>query len=111
MLQSAIQPGAKLDYERPPEDVVVRFASKAEGNAIFGTNMAVPFGKDGEMFVARLADQPQENRWIPFELKIRGNHAAPWLQGSWSTAEDPGLSRPLPLRRILLPSATPKLHT
>jgi hypothetical protein len=73
MLQPAIQPGAKLDYERPSEDIVVRFASKAEGYATFGTNMAVPFGKDGEMFVARLADQPRENRWIPFELKLRGN--------------------------------------
>ncbi len=110
MLQPAIQPGAKLDYERSPEDVIVRFAAAAEIHATFGTNRAAPFGKDGEMFVARLASRPQENRWIPFELKIRGNHAAPSLQVSWSAAEGPQRSRPLPLRRILLPWATPKLE-
>jgi len=101
MLRAATQPGAKLDFEYPPETVTVVLNANSRMEVKIGAN-AVSAGER----VARITTQPKEYRWLPVEVSIATGGRPPNLAVSWFTAEDPR-PRPLPLRRVLLPWAQP----
>lgn len=101
MLHPAVQPISKLDYEYPPETVTVIFRSAAFMQLISpGTVQKV---SDREV---RVTAQPKENQWLPVEIMLATGTTAAELNVSFFTNEDPR-ERPLLLRRILLPWATP----
>ena len=102
MLHPAVQPGAKLDYEYPPENVRVQFksAGKLELKAGPAAKVQRLAENEWELTVAAVTTQ-----WLPIEITMQTGAADPRLDVSWSTNED---SRPraFALRRILLPWAT-----
>ena len=106
MLQPAIQPGSKLDYERPAEEVTVIFTASAPfsieagGETIRSTNSA-----DG-LQQAAIHRRSLPPAWLPFQVSLETGGALPRLTASWHTAEDPR-PRAFPLRRFLLPWARP----
>ncbi|HEY8993488.1 MAG TPA: c-type cytochrome, partial [Lacunisphaera sp.] len=102
MLHPAIQPGAKLDFEYPPERVEVHFKSAGKFDLKAGPDAKVRRLAENEW--ALTVDAPT-TQWLPVEVTMETGVAAPRLDVSWSTHED---SRPraLALRRILLPWAT-----
>jgi putative heme-binding domain-containing protein len=102
MLHPAVQPGAKLDYEYPPENVRVHF--KSAGKLDLKTGPAAKVRRLGEneweLMVAAVTTS-----WLPIEVTLQTGTGDPRLDVSWSTSED---SRPraFALRRVLLPWAT-----
>ncbi len=101
MLHPAVQPGAKLDFEYPPETITV--ALKAQGKLEVKTTAKIQRLGSRE---ARITVEGRQDHWLPLELTLATGAAEPRLGISWSTAEDPR-SRAFPLRRILLPWAKP----
>jgi putative heme-binding domain-containing protein len=105
MLQPAIQPGAKIDWERSPEDVVVRFDSSREFKIRIDTR-----GRDSEPvnkgFAAALGFHAPGQQWHPFEVTLQTGDRGPKFTARWSTSED-RRERAFPLRRLLLPWAQP----
>jgi putative heme-binding domain-containing protein len=99
MLQPAIQPGAKIDWERPSETVSVRFASEKNFNVRLGAQRV-----NGSTASA-LVRSPGE-RWHSFEIAMTTGGTVPKLTTSWSTDED-SRARAFPLRRFYVPWATP----
>jgi putative heme-binding domain-containing protein len=103
MLRTAIQPGAKIDFEYPVETVTVAF--KAGGRVEARTTAKLDWRGDGEV---RLTAESRENGWVPLEIAIpTGGATEATLAVAWHTAED-FRPRALPLRRVLLPWATPR---
>jgi putative heme-binding domain-containing protein len=102
MLHPAIQPGAKLDFEYPPEKVRVHFKSTGNLELKAGPAATVQRLAANEWVLTVAAPTTQ---WLPVEITMQTGIAKPSLEVSWSTAED---SRPraFALRRILLPWAT-----
>jgi putative heme-binding domain-containing protein len=88
MLHPAIQPGAKLDYERPTEMVTVRLHSKESDRV--------------------MTRESRAGEWLPFDVTIPTGAGEPEFTASWSTADDTR-PRAFPLRRILLPWAQAKV--
>jgi putative heme-binding domain-containing protein len=103
MLQPAVQPDAKLDYEYPPERVTVVLKAGSKLEVKVGGHVAPVVGNE-----ARVTTQPVENRWLPLEITFATGTVDARLDVSWFTADDPR-PRPLPLRRVLLPWAKPYL--
>lgn len=101
LLQPAVQPDAKLDYEYPPERVTVVLKSNSKLEVSVGGHAAPVVGNE-----ARVTTQPVENRWLPLEITLATGTADARLDVSWFTADDPR-PRSLPLRRVLLPWAKP----
>jgi len=104
MLRTATQPGSTLDYEYPPETVTIVLRSAGGINAIkSGSRARVerPSAREAQITV-----QTEADHWLPIEISLKTGSAAPVLQVSWHTAEDPR-PRALPLRRVLLPWANP----
>jgi putative heme-binding domain-containing protein len=101
MLHPAIQPGEKLSYTYPPETVTVVF--KAGGK--LKLKAGVPEKRIGpnEFQITTIS---REGQWIPVELTLATGTKDAALDVSWHTDEDPR-PRALPLRRVLLPWATP----
>ncbi len=106
MLQPAIQPGAKLDYERPVEKVRVTV----------GSNRIVAFDRANEMAKSTGAAggsqavevEAREGAWLPLNLTVEtGNGEEATLSLTWSTVDDPR-PRAFPVRRVLLPWAIAK---
>ncbi len=119
MLHPAIQPGEKLSYTYPPETVTVTFKStgKMKVNASVpdkpGQERVVPeIVGIGPLLAPRGHDEYQvttvtpEGRWVAVEITISTGRKGASLDVSWFTDEDPR-PRALPLRRVLLPWATP----
>jgi len=104
MLHPMVQPGAKLDYEYPPETVTVVFKSNARVDLKTASQVRIKQSSSHEM---RLTVEPKQNQWLPLDLAIPTGKGQPELDVSWFTAEDPR-PRALPLRRFLMPWATPK---
>jgi putative heme-binding domain-containing protein len=105
MLQPAIQPGSALDHERSSETVTVVFSGHFRSELQFhsarfdpGTANDVTFTHTGS-----------ETNWLPFSLAALTGPRAPQLSASWSTGADPR-PRAFPLRRVLLPWASPNLQ-
>lgn len=101
MLRTAIQPGAKIDFEYPVEVVTVAF--KSAGRTHIKTTARVECAADGDV---RLSAESRENGWVPLEITLSTGAGEPALDVSWHTAED-ARPRALPLRRVLLPWAVP----
>jgi putative heme-binding domain-containing protein len=102
MLHPAVQPGAKLDFEYPPENVRVLFKSAGKLELKAGSAAKVRRRAENEWELTVAAPTTQ---WLPIEVTMETGGAGPRLDVSWSTDED---SRPraFALRRILLPWAT-----
>ena len=101
MLQPAIQPGSKLDYERPLEEITVLFSAAKPFKMDFENNeMNSKAGSDGRQQV--FLHHKSQPSWLPFALSIPTGHKALDLKAVWFTSSD---SRPraFPLRRFLLP--------
>jgi putative heme-binding domain-containing protein len=101
MLHPVVQPGAKLDYEYPPEMVHLRFKASGPLELKTGGKARAQRVGDNEW---ELAVEPVTVDWVPVELELRTGGAEPRLDVSWWTAED-ARPRALPLRRILVPWA------
>ncbi len=101
MLQPAIQPGAAIDWERPPETVRVRFESNVALDGFGGVQPGVAGSRREAEFVS-----PGE-RWQPFELRLPTGREGLTLTASWATTADPDRQRAFPLRRFLVPWAVP----
>ncbi len=102
MLHPAVQPGAKLGYEYPPEVVTVVLKSRA--NIDLKTSLEFKRVSDREL---QFTTKPLKNQWLPLEITLPTGGEAPDLEIYWFTDEDPR-PRAFPLRRILLPWATPE---
>jgi putative heme-binding domain-containing protein len=107
MLHPAIQPGAKLDYERPMEKVRIEAAS----NHAFAFERADSLPKAsirrGERKLIEV--ESREGEWLPFGITLETGGVEPAaLSLTWSTAEDPR-ARAFPTRRFLLPWSKAKV--
>ncbi len=108
MLQPAIQPGAKLDYDRASEMVTVNFRSSSplsypgESNAAFKSESADRRGLSLFGWVKSALSQSRK-----FEFSINTGPTTPQLTATWFTDAD---SRPraFPLRRFFLPWTKPE---
>jgi putative heme-binding domain-containing protein len=100
MLQPAIQPGSKLDYEYPPETVTltVRGGPSLRLESPGAEVTSEPGG------VARLRATPG-TAWIPFTLSTATGRGTD-LSLTWNTADDPR-PRAMPVRRFYMPWARP----
>ncbi|MEO5960337.1 MAG: c-type cytochrome [Opitutaceae bacterium] len=105
MLRTALQPGTKLDFDYPTETVTL--ALKSGGRLDLKTNPAAGKIDRPSANEIRLTTESRENAWLPVELTLATGANDPALDVAWSTAEDIR-PRTLPLRRVLMPWATPK---
>jgi putative heme-binding domain-containing protein len=118
MLHPAIQPGSALDYERPRETVKVVFSGHFRTEAQFRSARFTPGSTNDVTFT----HTGSETNWLPFSLTATVGQASrlsgaggtpalllPRLNVTWSTDLDPR-PRALPLRRVMLPWASPKLQ-
>ncbi len=106
MLRPEIQPGAKIDFEYPTETVTIALKSSARLDAAAAAGAKLDQRAEGDV---RYTIESRANAWLPIEITLAtGSGAtAPSLDVSWTTAEDTR-PRALPLRRVLLPWATPR---
>ncbi|HUF62377.1 MAG TPA: ThuA domain-containing protein [Verrucomicrobiales bacterium] len=109
MLQPAVQPGAQLDFDYPPESVVVAFASESGPFSVrVGNGSAVASSPAQVSHRAQWELSPDREGWLPFEIRLRTSpERSVDLAVTWHTREDPR-PRTLPLRRIFVPWATPE---
>jgi hypothetical protein len=105
MLRPAIQPGSKIDYEWPPEEVTVTIdgRGKVDVSAASPDSLVIEPGNGGPTRL-RLSSPKQ---WLALDMRVPTGAGGepPRLGLSWTTNEDPGRPRPFPLRRVLLPWA------
>lgn len=106
MLRPAVQPGAKIDFELPPEQVTVTFASSGDFRLSVEGQAQQAMRDSHGTFSSAIQRTVGPHPWIPVELELRSGPAPPHLTVSWHTAEDPR-PRPLPLHRMLLPWVVP----
>jgi putative heme-binding domain-containing protein len=105
MLQPAVQPGSTLDYERPRETVQVVFRGDFRNEAQLRSAGSHPDTTNEVTFT----HTGSETNWLPFSLAALTGPHAPKLNVTWSTDADPR-PRAMPLRRVMLPWASPKLQ-
>jgi putative heme-binding domain-containing protein len=104
MLRPAVQPGSKLDYSLPDEQVTVMLASSAN-MSVTADGELVAVGRDGDgQHVAKIRVKPVRDRPLPLELTLTTGNDPVQVLVSYFTADDPR-PRALPLRRLLLPWA------
>lgn len=106
MLQPAVQPSAKLDYERPAEQLSIALESSRAfevTDIIAGTRLNTE--KSGDGFVT-LAPENPAGRLFPFKITVETKFANMNFAATWHTAEDPR-PRAFPVRRFLMPWAKP----
>lgn len=103
MLRTALQPGTKLDFEYPTETVTLSLKSSGKLGLKTGAAAKLQQVAEGEL---RVTTESQENKWLPVDLTLATGAAEPSLAVAWTTAEDVR-PRALPLRRVLMPFATP----
>jgi putative heme-binding domain-containing protein len=104
MLHPKTQPGAKLDYEYPPETVTIVLKGADMDFATDNSPGAKILNRKGTMQVTMT---PNAGQWFPIELTVSTGHKEPKLELTWFTAEDPR-PRAMPLRRFFMPWVTPK---
>jgi len=111
MLQPAIQPGSKLDYERSPESVTIDLKSSTPMTSYPNmTNGIVWPGASGALAHARglnFTGLVKTRLWLPLESSVETGSQLTELTATWSTADDPR-SRAFPLRRFFVPWAKPE---
>lgn len=112
MLRPAVQPGARLDHEPPPEQVTVVITSPThEFTVEYGTGAerkseASKRGQVTHDAFLTVDPRPQQPLDLVVSCRTDGGRA-PELRMAWHTAEDPR-PRAFPLRRFLLPWARPE---
>jgi putative heme-binding domain-containing protein len=99
MLRPAVQPGSKIDFEWPVEQVTVAFACESPLELI--SPSAAVTKTEGQ---TSLSLAPERDTTVPVELKLTKPADDAKLAVSWTTNED-SRPRPLPLRRVFLPWA------
>lgn len=97
MLRPAVQPGSKLDYTLPEEEVSLTFTAPVPLAVKIG-DVNAPSAK-----VVRVSIKPKKDELIPVEISLASGAGAA-LDVTWTRQED-ARPRALPLRRILLPWA------
>src|SRR5206468_156091 len=70
MLQPTVQPGAALDYERPPEEITVSFEASAPFTALIGAQSSGSAQIPGSLHRLLQTFHGPGARWQPFELKL-----------------------------------------
>jgi len=105
MFRSAVQPGSKIDYELPPEEVTVTFGSASEFSLKTPTGVTTAARSPDGTFAANIKTTSRPE-WLPIELTLKTGGASLATRISWHTAED-ARPRALPLHRVILPWATP----
>lgn len=109
MLRPAVQPGERLDFTLPAEKVSVRFAAAAgpAPRLVFPGVASAPAIETSAAAVQFVRYTPRERAFLPIEIALATGGGDPaGLHVSWTTAED-DRPRPLPLRRVILPWASP----
>jgi putative heme-binding domain-containing protein len=101
MLRPAVQPGAKIDYEYPPETVTVRFAAPSGLTLLSSTPTGETTAIGAEVTITKT---PNRNELTPIELRLLHRGGPTTMTASWTTHED-DRPRPFPLRRLLVPWA------
>jgi len=108
MLRPAIQPGASLDFEYPGETVTMTLKAAGALRVTLGdTAENVRINQRGDGAVQLTTESREGSAWLPFRITLATGPAAAGLEATWHTAED-ARARALPLRRTLLPWATPR---
>ncbi len=106
MLRPAVQPGSKIDYQLPPEEVTIVFRSPANVE-VKAAGKALTASTDKGARVLRVTLKPVADSPVPFEVVVPTGRGVPELDVSYFTREDPR-PRALPLHRFLLPWAALK---
>ncbi|MBI1324695.1 hypothetical protein GC170_16120 [bacterium] len=96
MLQPAIQPGARLDFEYPPETVTVRFSSSGK------IQLDSPAEHRSNGNSAEINVDNSKTEMVDFEFRSKFLAGEPRISIQFSTAADP-MPRTLPLRRFFVP--------
>ncbi|MBO0699025.1 MAG: c-type cytochrome, partial [Zavarzinella sp.] len=106
MLRPAVQPGSKLDYTLPPEEVIVRFVGSAIILAARGPAGELAGFSNETMHYAALVHTPKPGELVPVEIEVetRPSPRSRLLSVEWFTKEDEGI-RPLAPHRMLVPWA------
>lgn len=105
MLQPAIQPISKLDYERPLENVSVVIES-TNPFAVKSSEEQLKSTATGNLHRIQLKSAGKEKQWLPLEIVMSTVDDNSNLKISWFT-EDDSRMRAFPSRRFLLPWAKP----
>ncbi|MDB6033182.1 MAG: hypothetical protein JWM16_3520, partial [Verrucomicrobiales bacterium] len=105
MLRPAVQPGSKIDYSLPQEEVFLRFRASHPFTVKLENHVEKSEAhKDGQ-HEAAVKHFPVKGKWASVELQMEKSSGEPGLALSWHTTED-ARERPFPLHRMLLPWAT-----
>jgi putative heme-binding domain-containing protein len=106
MLRPAVQPGSRIDYEYPPEEVTLAFEMSGDvevksANQLGFRSERSAGGSKGTVRFDRVT-----NRVVPVEIRLTGNQllSGPEFSLSYFTNEDKR-PRPLQVHRILVPWA------
>ncbi len=105
MLQPAVQPGSKLDYERPLENVTGVFSATVPFAVEFNGQTKKSNGDKPISFTHQSQEQ-----WLPFEVSLTTGKKSPQLTVTYFTADDPR-PRALALRRFFVPWARAKAES
>src|SRR5262249_19227751 len=83
MLRPAVQPGSRLEYTLPPEDMTVTFTGSGP------LDVKAPGGRVETRAGGRptlvLHVQPKEGEWLPVEITLTTGGGSPALDVSYST--------------------------
>ena len=106
MLRPAVQPGAKIDYAWPAEEVTVAISAATPLAVRFaGKAVEVKRGDDGRFTAQFAAPLLADGAPQPLSVQVETGAIDPGLRIHYFTAEDPR-PRALALRRLMLPWAT-----
>lgn len=103
MLRTAIQPGAKLDFDYPAEVVTIALQSKSRIALSPARGWKAESRGEG---VVNLTGESAAGKWWPLEVSVATGSDFDGLAVAWHTAEDLR-ERALPLRRFQVPWAIP----
>jgi putative heme-binding domain-containing protein len=106
MLRPAVQPGSKIDYEWPPEEVTLVLRSNVDLEVKQAGKSEPVVATDGSR-VARFNVKPLPDAPVPLDVTLATGTGGVELRVTVFTNEDPR-PRPLPLHRFLLPWAALK---
>ena len=108
MLRPEVQPGSKIDYQLPAEEVTDGVRLRLEGPRRDGGQSLAQVRHLGEVTVAVLTVTPKPGKPTPVEIRLPGDgRSAPHFAVRYTTAED-DRARSLPLRRAWCRGPTPR---
>jgi len=108
MLRPAVQPGAKIDYTLPTENVTLVMSASRPFSVKTASTTLSSSAADAGRHQLFLSHAPKEGEWLPVEISLPTASAAEAaFELTWHTAEDPR-PRAMPLRRMLVPWASPQ---